>query len=209
MRRRATRVLALLPSWRWKAQFARPGFLVPGLDEALRSADADLVHIGPLPYTNLMYAGLQAGEAKKIPVVATPCTHLGEEGSDEVARHYVQPYQIELLNHCRRVLCMTRSEMQKLGELGVTAKKLVTPYGIDVASVTGGNPGFLRQKHKVDGAVVLHLGMKAYEKGSITLVEAMQRLWANGSTAWLVMAGPSMVASTSSWRRRRRTARGC
>ena len=34
--------------------------------------------------------------------------------------------------------------------------------------------------------------MKAYEKGSETLVEAMKLLWARGSSAWLVMAGPSL-----------------
>jgi len=35
--------------------------------------------------------------------------------------------------------------------------------------------------------------MKAYEKGSMTVVEATQMLWAQGSRAWLVMAGPSMM----------------
>ena len=84
----------MLPYWRWKAQYWRPSFRIPGLREALRAVDADLFHIGPLPYTNLMYAGLQAAEARGVPVVATPCTHLGEEGNDEVARHYVQPYQM-------------------------------------------------------------------------------------------------------------------
>src|SRR5215471_15874950 len=49
-RRRATRVLGLMPSWRWKAQFCRPGFRVLGLNRELQSCDADVVHIGPLPY---------------------------------------------------------------------------------------------------------------------------------------------------------------
>jgi hypothetical protein len=44
----------------------------------------------------------------------------------------------------------------------------------------------------IDGPVVLRLGMKAYEKGSMTVVEAMKLLWAHGSQAWLVMAAPSM-----------------
>ena len=46
----------------------------------------------------------------------------------------------------------------------------------------------------IDGPVVLHLGVKAYEKGSMTLVEAMKILWQRGSKAWLMMAGPSMSA---------------
>lgn len=194
LRRRATRLLGAVPYWRWKAQYWRPSFRVPGLAEALGSIDADLFHIGPLPYTNLMYAGLRAAEIRDVPVVATPCTHLGEEGSDEVSRHYVQSYQLELLKRCAMVFCMTNSERRGLEQRGVSAPMTVMPYGIDVAAVSGGNPDYLRQKYNVQGPVVLHLGMKAYDKGSVTLIEAMQRLWAGGSEAWLVMAGPSMSA---------------
>src|SRR5271165_316686 len=55
---RATRFAGLLPYWRWKAQFWRPGFHVPGLRAALHAAPADVFHVGPLPYNNLMYAGI-------------------------------------------------------------------------------------------------------------------------------------------------------
>jgi glycogen synthase len=194
LRRRATRLLGLAPNWRCKARFWRPSFRTPGLDKALRHVDADLFHIGPLPYTNLMYSGLRAAERKAVPVVATPCTHMGEEGSDEVARQYVQSYQIELLNRCARVFCMTQYEKERLEEFGVTSEKVVVGYGIDVKLATGGSSDYLRRKCGVDGPVVLHLGMKAYDKGSVTLVEAMKILWAQGSNAWLVMAGPSLSA---------------
>ncbi len=50
----------------------------------------------------------------------------------------------------------------------------------------------MRTRYQVNGPVVLHLGMKAFEKGSETVVEAMRILWARGSEAWLVMAGPSL-----------------
>ncbi len=194
LRRRATRLLGLAPYWRWKAQYWTPSFRIPGLPEALSEVDADLFHLGPLPYTNLMYAGLHAAEQRGVPAIATPCTHLGEEGNDEVARHYLRPYQIELLSHCAKVFCMTRIEMQQLERYGVTSDKTVTGYGIDSEDVTGGNPEYLREKYGVDGPVVLHLGMKAYEKGSQTLVEAMKILWSKGSKAWLVMAGSSLSA---------------
>jgi glycogen synthase len=194
MRRRASRLLGLLPYWRWKAQFWRPSFHIPGLHEALRAVDADLFHVGPLPYNNLMYAGLQAAEARGVAVVATPCTHLGEEGSDEVARHYLQPHQIMLLRRCAKVFCMTKIELQRLEQLGVTADKAVIGYGVDLELVVGGNPEYLRERYNVDGPVVLHLGMKAFDKGSTTLVEAMKIMWERGSRAWLVMAGPSLSA---------------
>ncbi len=193
LRRRATRLLGLAPYWRWKAQYWRPSFPVPGLAEALQASDADLFHIGPLPYNGVMYAGLHAGEVRAVPVVATPCSHLGEPGSNAVVQHYLQPHQIALLQHCAKVFCMTRTERDRLQPLGLPPEKLaITPFGIDWQSTVGGNPEFLRQQYNVDGPVVLHLGMKAFEKGSETLVEAMKLLWARGSNAWLVMAGPSL-----------------
>jgi len=193
LRRRATRLLGLAPYWRWKTQYWRPSFRVAGLTEALRDVDADLFHIGPLPYNSLMYAGLHAGELRGAPVVATPCSHLGEPGSNEVAQHYLQAHQVRLLRECQKVFCMTKTEKRHLEGLGLAPEKLaVTPFGIDLEEVRGGNPDHLRQRYNVDGPVVLHLGMKAFEKGSETLVEAMKILWARGSGAWLVMAGPSL-----------------
>ena len=192
-RRRATRLAGMLPNWRWKAQYWRPGFRVPGLDAALRTCDADIFHIGPLPYNNLMYAGLEAAELRGVPVVCTPCLHLGEPGNRVVSRHYLRSHQVELLRHCDRVLCMTDVERDHLQRCGLRPDRLQTiGHGIDLHQVTGGDGERIRHQYNIDGPIVLHLGMKAYEKGSMTLVEAMKRLWADGSNAWLVMAGASM-----------------
>jgi glycosyltransferase involved in cell wall biosynthesis len=194
-RRRATRFAGLIPNWRWKSQFWTPAFRVPGLYSALRNIDADVFHIGPLPYNNLMYAGLQAAECRRVPVIATPCVHLGETHSDAVSRHYLQPHQVRLLQHCDRVLCMTDVEHDELRRVGVPGVKLATiGHGIDLQQCTGGDADRVRHRFQIGGPVVLHLGVKAYEKGSMTLVEAMKILWQRGSTAWLVMAGPSMTA---------------
>ena len=73
-------------------------------------------------------------------------------------------------------------------------KLVVIGYGIDSEQAIGGDGERIRQRHHIDGQVVLHLGMKAFDKGSVTPFEAMKRLWAQGSKAWLVMAGPSLRA---------------
>jgi len=128
-----------------------------------------------------------------VPVVCTPCLHLGEPGNRVVSRHYLRSHQVELLRHCDRVLCMTEVEREHLRSMGVAADRLSTiGHGIDLQNVTGGDGERIRRRYSIDGPIVLHLGVKAYEKGSMTLVEAMKRLWADGSNAWLVMAGPSM-----------------
>ena len=193
VRRRATRLLGLVPYWRWKAQHWRPSFRIPGLAEALHETGADLIHIGPLPYNGIMYTGLHAGELRNIPVVATPCTHLGESGNNEIEQHYLGAHQLEMLRRCRKVLCMTQTERGHLAKLGIPVQQLaVTPFGVDIESVTGGDPAFLQRHYGVNGPVVLHLGMKAFDKGSELVVEAMKLLWAKGSNAWLVLAGPSL-----------------
>lgn len=193
--RRASRVLGLVPYWRWKAQFWRPAFHVPGFRTALHDSDADIYHVGPLPYNSLIYAGIEAAEHRRVPVIATPCAHLGEEHNPEVAKHYVQRYQIDLLQQCQRVLCMTTAEQSKLIELGVSREKLaVLAHGFDSKVATGGNGERVLSQYGMAGPLILHLGMKAYEKGSITLIEAMKRLWDSGSEASLIMAGPSLRA---------------
>ncbi len=58
----------------------------------------------------------------------------------------------------------------------------------------GGDREHVLAKYGITPPVVLHLGMKAYEKGSITLLEAMKQLWDGGLKASLVMAGPSLRA---------------
>ena len=90
---------------------------------------------------------------------------------------------------------MTAAEQSKLTELGVAPEKLaVYGLGLDMKLSTGGDGERIRAQHGITGPIVLHLGMKAYEKGSITLIEAMKQLWNSASTASLVMAGPSLRA---------------
>ncbi len=97
-------------------------------------------------------------------------------------------------SHCDQVLCMTDVEREQLERRGVPPAKLETIGSASTSNLsTGGDPERIRQRHKIAGPMVLHLGAKAFEKGSITLVEAMKVLWAQGSDAWLVMAGPEFV----------------
>jgi len=191
--RRAGRLLAYLPSWRLKACFSRPSFRVSGIIEALRRVAPDVIHIGPLPYNRLMYEGLREGRRIGARVITTPCVHFGEDGNDDVARYYTQSYQMRLLKDSDAVLALTSMERRRLIELGVQADKIhAFGLGIDIAEVTGGDADRFRAKWNVQGPVVFHLGTKAPEKGTISVVEAMKTLWARGAEAWLVLAGSSI-----------------
>ena len=190
--RRSGRLLALAGNWRMKASFDAPGFHVRGLAAALRNVKPDIVHVGPLPYTRLMYEGLREAKACGARVIATPCTHFGEDGSDEVSRHYTRPAQIRLLNHCDALFALTHMEQQRLLELGIQAGRIRhTGFGIDVGEVTGGNAERFRTQWKVRGPVVLQLGAKAVDKGSVALVEAMKKVWNDHMDVALVLVGAS------------------
>jgi glycogen(starch) synthase len=194
-KRRADRLLGLLPSWELRSKFARPSFTVIGLPSALREAALDVIHVGPLPYNSLMYTGLLEGIRRRIPVLATPCVHLGEDSNSEVVRHYTRRFQIQLLNRCGKVLAMTATEARTLAELGVDPQKLVvTPFPVDIRESTGGNAQRFRDQHGITTPIVLHLGMRAFEKGSQTVLEAMRILWQQNEKAWLVFAGPGMAS---------------
>lgn len=192
--RRAGRVLALLPSWRLKARFARPSFPVSGLAAQLRKLPPfDVIHVGPLPYNRLMYQGWREGRRRGARVLATPCTHFGEDGDRQVSQHYTRPFQIELLRHCDGVLALTNMERERLITNGVPKDRVwTTGAGIDAAEVTGGNAAELRAKYGINGPLVLHLGTKAPDKGTLTVLEAMRQLWAAGCDAWLALVGSSV-----------------
>jgi glycosyltransferase involved in cell wall biosynthesis len=193
--RRLGRVAALTPNWSLKARFARPSFRVIGLRQALKQCAADIIHVGPLPYNSLIYEGIYAARRQGARVIATPCVHFGIDGADEIARDYAAPHQIALLAQCDAVLTMTKMEARRLRELGLAAERLaVAPFPVPVSEVTGGSGENFRQRHGITEPIVLHLGMKAYDKGSVTVVEAMQKLWQQGNRAQLVLAGPSLAA---------------
>jgi glycosyltransferase involved in cell wall biosynthesis len=191
--RRASRLLGLLPSADLKAQFAPPSFHVRGIRKALAEAAVDVIHVGPLPYNRLMYEGIREARRRGIHVVATPCTHFGEEENNEVSRYYTQGFQIDLMRQCDSIFALTHAEQERLKRLGVPGEKIaVTSAGIDTSEVTGGNGQAFAAKYGIDGPIVLHLGMKAPDKGSICVVDAMKHLWHSGNRAWLVLAGPSL-----------------
>src|SRR5207302_4720432 len=115
-------------------------------------------------------------------------THLGEEINDDVSRYYTQEFQVALLKRCDNTFALTRAECQSLIDLGVPPEKVVfTSAGIDLSEVTGGKPQAFCRKYGITGPIVLHLGMKAPDKGSICVIEAMKCLWSRGIQAWLVL----------------------
>jgi glycogen(starch) synthase len=164
---------------------------VPDLYRHLSQArDYDLVHAYTLPFDSLACAGLRYAKARGVPFVFTPLTHLGEGERSPVRESYTLPHQIEISAQSDRVLAQTSIERDYLISRGVSADKIVVVGpGVEPASLEGGEEARFRKRLGLEGPIVLYIGVHAYDKGTLHLIEAMQRLWEQGSTANLVLAG--------------------
>jgi glycosyltransferase involved in cell wall biosynthesis len=194
-RRRAQRLLGFAPIWKWQAQFRRPAFAVPGLRAGLLEFAPEIVHIGPLPYTRMMYDGVSAAKCVSGCLVATPCTHFGPEGSTAISRHYTRSWHLKLLNRCDRIFTLTEAERSKLEHLGVPTEKLFFGgAGIELTGATGGSATAFRKGHNLSDPIVVSIGTKAPEKGTFALIDAMRMLWEKRIDAVLVLAGASLLS---------------
>lgn len=189
----------------WVAQaprFARPLLfalgattpLVPSLPRELARLDPspDAVHASTVPFDSLLYYAQRYARSKGLPFILTPHTHLSESESDEVSRHYTLPNQIEMMRRSTFVVTHTDIERRGLEKLGVEPAKLVRiAAGADPAENKGQGHRF-REKYGLRGPIVFSISALAYDKGSMTLLEAMKILWRKGMEASVVMAGPPM-----------------
>lgn len=169
--------------------------LVPTLAREMARLDPppQVVHATTVPFDSLVYYAQRYAQARDLPFIMSPQTHLGEPESDEVRRHYTLPNQIEMMRRSTFVIVRTEIERRGLEGLGVPPQKMVkVPAGADPQEITGGQGQRFRERYGLRGPIVFSLGALAYDKGSMTLVEAMKLLWRQGLEAHLVLAGPVM-----------------
>lgn len=176
--------------WLWSLARFTPW--VPELERALlaREGDCDLVQGMSIPFESLMYAGFRYARRTRLPFVAMPFIHLGEEGSDRVRRFYTMRHQVALLRQSDAVLALTSLEKDYLVRQGVSEEKVHTVgAGVNLAKLAGGKAQRFREKFGIERPFAFYLGAVAFEKGAVHTVEAMRRLWASGFEADLVLAG--------------------
>ncbi len=187
----ALRVLGKLPGLPTKSIFSFPSPLVPGmLAQVWKDRGFDIVHATALPYDSILYTGCRIAARQGIPLVISPFFHLGEEENDDVRRHYTRPHQMRLVMSADRVLVQTTIERDFLLERGFDSSKLLMlGMGINPWELEGGQGARFRRKHDILGPIVCYIGPKTYDKGTFNLVRAMEKLWAAGDPATLVLAG--------------------
>lgn len=169
---------------------------VPDMERTLAqlSPDFDLVHGINISIEWPLIAGWRYARHRGLPFVATPLLHVGER---EVQRFYTMPHQLGALRDADCVVAMTDIEARGLAELRIAPERIVRlGAGVDLRRFQGGDATRFRRDHGIDGPVVTFMGAVTDDKGIVHLMRAMQHLWAEGSSATLVIVGRSVRPSS-------------
>ena len=186
----------------------RMAMLTPQLPDMRRFFQAhaaehfDLIHATNITLDFAILPAFDFARAHNIPFIATPFIHLGPPGDNAILRYYSMRHQIDLLRHSARVITMTGLEGDALAARGVDrARMRRVGVGVNPAEVAGGDAARFRAEQQIDGPVVLYIGAMAFDKGAVHTVEAMQRLWAQGENAALVLLGAPLAHFTTFYER--------
>jgi glycosyltransferase involved in cell wall biosynthesis len=168
----------------------------------------DLVHVSSLPYSSLLYAGIALAEHTAARLVISPFTHVAPPGpaASVMRSAYLSPLNVGLLSKADRIFVQTELERRALADAGISTDRQITAgLGVERAECTGGSRERARESWRLDdnAVVVGHLANKSWDKGTIDLLDAAERLWDRGVRFVLVLAGPEMPSFT----RRRSRAR--
>lgn len=169
----------------------------PDLWRWLKTTDEsfDLVAGMNICFESLMAAGLHFAHRRNLPFVAYPLTHLGagpEPGADALSQFYTLRHQLDLVLHSDALVAQTPTERDFYVQRGFPeTQALVAGPGIYPDTLQGGDARRFRQRHAIPetAPLVFALSAMAYDKGTVHVVEAVQRLWEQGHALELVLAG--------------------
>ena len=171
----------------------------PQLHEWLESTDEafDLVGAFSIVFEGLCNGALQYAKRRHLPFVLTPFTHLGagsKPGSDRPSRVYTMRHQLDIARHSSALIAMTPTERDYYTTHGVDDNRIhVIGSGVTPTQLLGGDEQAFRCQFGIETPIVAYLNALAYDKGAITTIEALRRLWDQGYAVSLVMAGSMMA----------------
>jgi glycosyltransferase involved in cell wall biosynthesis len=204
-RRFLLKALSLVPS-PWQALTMPCNPICWGMwHDAGHGRDFDIVHATAFPYAWPIACGRRLAARSGVPFVVTPFLHLGDPANpnDPMRRAYTAPALVSLLRAARMVFVQTHVECAALRGLGLTEDRLaLLGMGVEPAECTGGDRTRARQywDAAAQEVVIGHLANLSREKGTIDLLQAADRLWQQGESFRVVLAGPEMANFRRFWR---------
>ncbi|HEX6423403.1 MAG TPA: glycosyltransferase family 4 protein [Acidimicrobiales bacterium] len=157
-----------------------------------RARRADIVHCVRVGREPLALASADAARRAGRPFVFTPLHHPRWAGR----RHRVY---LDFYRRADRLIALTPAEKATLVALGARADD-VSVTGIGPILAPGADPLGFREKHGLDGPVVLFLGQHFRYKGFLALLAAAPLVWSRAPETRFVFAGPPVGRSERSFR---------
>ena len=158
---------------------------LPALPSALREEAGDLMFAWNITLEGITAAVAADARIRRVPWVAVPLLHLGRP------RFYTMPHQLMLLQDARLVLAQTPAARRFMVEHGLRPERVrIVGPGVDFEPASRADGGRFREKHALEGPLVLALGPPSAEKGVPHLLDAMRLLRDEGLRATLVLIGP-------------------
>lgn len=176
-------------------RLARLSPWVPDLWRWLERNDEpfDLVAAMGVIFEPVVEMGLRFARRQGLPFVIYPLTHLGagpQPAQDPPSRFYTMRHQIDLVRQSDAIVAQTPTERTFYQARGVPADRIsVVGPGVNPDEVLGGNGERFRRYHGIRAPLVVFLSAMSYDKGAVTTVEAVRRLWRAGRSVELVLAG--------------------
>ena len=173
--------------------------------DSLRTGERfDVVHATAFPYGWQLAAARRLAKRLRVPFFLTPFLHLGDpdDPRDRTRAAYTHPALLALARDAARLFVQTEGERQLLLDRDIPPERVILQgMGLDVESCTGGDRGaaWAAWGIKTDAVVVGHLANLSHEKGTIDLLQAAQRAWADGGQFRVVLAGPEMPNFQRFW----------
>lgn len=168
----------------------RVGPHVPALVRAAIEFDPDVIVAAAAPCLTIFRAAAAARESGK-PLAVMPCLHSDHDWFMD------NPDLMALLKRADAVMTLTAYESRVLQALGVNSNRLWLIGGaVSPDAIATARPGLRAEFGIADHErVVLFLGRQEESKGVATLLTAMRRLWEQGRSGVVVLAGPPTAFS--------------
>jgi glycogen synthase len=167
-----------------------------GPDLQAYAEPCDLVAGMNIAYESLLIPAHEFARERRLPWVIFPLSHLGDP---RVTKFYSMRQQLALAKGADAVVTQTRGESDFFLKVGVDSRRMIrVGPGVNPEELRGGEADRARTRFRLDGPTVLYLGTASFDKGALTLLQAMKKLWEGGDVqTTLVFAG----AALDEWQR--------
>jgi glycosyltransferase involved in cell wall biosynthesis len=158
--------------------------------------NVDYIFCTYLPYSNLLYS-LSLSEKLNIPCYCTPFLHPENPRYDYKAIY-------EVLEKFDGLFACTNFEKELMIKNGINEKKIsIVPMGVDIEKFKRDDlrsNDFLK-KYSLTDPFVLFCGNKNYEKGALSLLAALKKLYEKNIKLGAVFIGPNTKAFNAEWKK--------